>query len=182
MRENQQSMLLVRSCGSLFIRLLGWEWGCPQILLLLAVSGLEGSILLKMEDSAGGQPASNPAAGHPSNVPSGGSASAWRSFEERVLLEPTSSSGESSESSVNQQPVIPPAAPPVPVEVPQPVVIPQLAEPLILDDTRQNILYNRYVLLNFGGDDNLPRPNGIDYRKPSDSRDKGRGCFGGRWV
>ncbi|KAG5138880.1 hypothetical protein JHK84_032648 [Glycine max] len=59
---------------------------------------------------SGGQPAANPAAEQPSNVPSGASTSGWRSFEEGVLLE---SSNESSEASVNQQPVIPELEPPL---------------------------------------------------------------------
>ena len=63
-----------------------------------------------MMDPAGGQPAANPAAEQPSNVPSGASTSGWRSFEEGVLLE---SSNESSEASVNQQPVIPELEPPL---------------------------------------------------------------------
>ena len=41
----------------------------------------------------------------------------------------------------------PPGAPPVP----QPPVIPQLPEPLILPEMRRLSLYNRYLLLNFGG-------------------------------
>ena len=52
-----------------------------------------------------------------------------------------------------EQPVTPPEEPPVP----QPVVIPQLAQPLISDDTRRSLLYNRYLLLNFGGNDDLRR-------------------------
>ena len=98
-----KSMLLLRLFRFLFFRLLGWE--VPLILLCL-VSGLGGSTL-HMQDPAGGQPAANPAAEQPSNVPSSASTSGWRSFEERVLLEPMPSSGESSEASVNQQPVIP---------------------------------------------------------------------------
>lgn len=50
-----------------------------------------------------------------------------------------------------EEPVTPPEEPPVP----QPVVIPQLAQPLISDDTRRSLLYNRYLLLNFGGNDDL---------------------------
>lgn len=49
--------------------------------------------------------------------------------------------------------VTPPEAPPVP----QPVVIPQLAHPLISDDTRRSLLYNRYLVLNFGGNGDLRR-------------------------
>ena len=79
----------------------------PLILLLGVLSGLEG-YTLHMMDPAGGKPAANPAAEQPSNVPSGASTSGWRSFEERVLLESMPSSNESSEASVNQQPVIPP--------------------------------------------------------------------------
>lgn len=76
------------------------------MILLCLVSGL-GGYTLHMQDPAGGQPAANPAAEQPSNVPSGASTSGWRSFEERVLLESMPSSNESSEASVNQQPVIP---------------------------------------------------------------------------
>jgi len=52
-----------------------------------------------------------------------------------------------------EEPVTPPEAPPVP----QPVVIPQLAQPLIGDDSRRSLLYNRYLFLNFGGNDDLRR-------------------------
>ncbi|KAG6467648.1 hypothetical protein ZIOFF_074488 (mitochondrion) [Zingiber officinale] len=52
-----------------------------------------------------------------------------------------------------EEPVTPPEAPPVP----QPVVIPQLAQPLISDDTRRSLLYNRYLVLNFGGNGDLRR-------------------------
>ena len=55
----------------------------------------------------------HPSGGQPSNVPSGASTSGWRSFEERVLLESMPSSNESSEASVNQQPVIPELEPPL---------------------------------------------------------------------
>jgi len=96
----------------LFLRLLGLEWVAPVILLLCVVSG-EGGSTLHMQDPAGGQPAANPAAEQPSNVPSGASTSGLRSFEERVLLEPMPDSGESSEASVNQQPVIPELEPPL---------------------------------------------------------------------
>ena len=67
----------------------------PIFVLLSIVGSIVGSSL-HMMDPAGGQPAANPAAEQPSNVPSGASTSGWRSFEERVLLEPDSSS-----SSVN---------------------------------------------------------------------------------
>ncbi|KAF7807347.1 NADH dehydrogenase [ubiquinone] iron-sulfur protein 2 [Senna tora] len=77
-----------------------------------AVSGM-GGYTFHMQDPAGGQPAPNPAAEQPSNVQTGASTSGWRSFEERVLLEPMPSSGESSEASVNQQPVIPELEPPL---------------------------------------------------------------------
>lgn len=50
-----------------------------------------------------------------------------------------------------EEPLTPPEAPPVP----QPVVIPQLAQPIIPDDTRSNLLYSRYLVLNFGRNDNL---------------------------
>ncbi|RZB41028.1 NADH dehydrogenase [ubiquinone] iron-sulfur protein 2, partial [Glycine soja] len=89
-------------------RLVGWE--VPLIIILCVLSGLESGYTLHMMDPAGGQPAANPAAEQPSNVPSGASTSGWRSFEEGVLLE---SSNESSEASVNQQPVIPELEPPL---------------------------------------------------------------------
>lgn len=51
-----------------------------------------------------------------------------------------------------------PVAPQLPEEpVAPPVVIPQLAEPLIPDDTRRNLLYTRYLSLNLGGDEDLGR-------------------------
>ena len=59
------------------------NWGLPFV--VLGVSGKE--ILVHSETSSA-------------------STSGWRSFEERVLLEPMPSSGESSEASVNQQPGI----------------------------------------------------------------------------
>ncbi|KAG8646845.1 hypothetical protein MANES_09G035001v8 [Manihot esculenta] len=58
---------------------------------------------------------------------------------------------------LSEEPVTPPEAPPVPQPVPQPVVIPQLAQPLISDDTRRSLLYNRYLLLNLGGNEDLQR-------------------------
>ncbi|KAI9074365.1 hypothetical protein K1719_043659 [Acacia pycnantha] len=70
-------------------------------------------LVVTSRDPAGGQPAANPAAEQPSNVPSGASTSGLRSFEERVLLEPMPSSGESSEASVNREPVIPELEPPL---------------------------------------------------------------------
>jgi hypothetical protein len=84
-------------------RLFGLE---IPIFILVSIVGSS----LHMQDPAGGQPAANPAAEQPSNVPSGASTSGWRSFEERVLLEPMPSSGE---ASVNQQPVIPELHPPL---------------------------------------------------------------------
>ena len=45
----------------------------------------------------------------------------------------------------------------VPEPVPQPVVIPQFDHPLILDETRRSLLYNRYLVLNLGGNDNVRR-------------------------
>lgn len=60
-----------------------------------------------------------------------------------------------------------PPSPPTPIQLPeepltpppvaQPVVIPQLAQPLLSDETRSSILYGRYLLLNFGGNDDLRR-------------------------
>ena len=50
-----------------------------------------------------------------------------------------------------EEPVTPPAAPP------QPVVIPQLDPPLLSDEIRRGILYARYGLQNYGGDDGLGR-------------------------
>ncbi|KAC9255310.1 hypothetical protein E3N88_46109 [Mikania micrantha] len=38
-----------------------------------------------------------------------------------------------------------------------PVVIPQLAQPLLSDEDRRNVLYHRYLLLNLGGSDDLRR-------------------------
>ena len=90
-------------------RLFGLE--IPIFVLVSIVGSVVGTTLWIQ---AGGQPAANPAAEQPSNVPSGASTSGWRSFEERVLLEPTmADSGESSEASVNQQPVIPELEPPL---------------------------------------------------------------------
>nr|YP_010274244.1 Cytochrome c maturation subunit Fc1 [Calystegia soldanella]UJP67883.1 Cytochrome c maturation subunit Fc1 [Calystegia soldanella] len=51
-----------------------------------------------------------------------------------------------------EEPLTPPEAAPVPQPVPQPVVIPQLAHPLIPDDMRGSLLFERYSLLNLGGD------------------------------
>nr|GLL42452.1 cytochrome c biogenesis FC [Ipomoea trifida] len=50
-----------------------------------------------------------------------------------------------------EEPLTPPEAAPVPQPVPQPVVIPQLAHPLIPDDVRGALLFQRYSLLNLGG-------------------------------
>ncbi|KAG4946714.1 hypothetical protein JHK87_042721 [Glycine soja] len=108
---------LLNLCGSpdplrtglrALFRLVGWE--VPLMIILCVLSGLESRYTLHMMDPAGGQPAANLAAEQPSNVPSGASTSGWRSFEEGVLLE---SSNESSEASVNQQPVIPELEPPL---------------------------------------------------------------------
>lgn len=52
-----------------------------------------------------------------------------------------------------EEPLPPHAAPPVP----QPVVIPEFAQPLLSDDTRSSLLYNRYLVLNFWGDGDLRR-------------------------
>ena len=52
-----------------------------------------------------------------------------------------------------EEPVTPPEAPPIP----QPVVIPQLDQPLLGDDSRRSPLYNRYLFLNFGGNDDPSR-------------------------
>ncbi|KAL5081814.1 hypothetical protein RYX36_010235 [Vicia faba] len=98
---------LVRLVRLLFIRLFGWE--VPLIILLCLLSGLDESTL-NMMDPAGGQPAANPAVEQPSD---GASTSGWRSFEEGVLLQSMPSSNESSEASVNQQPVIPELEPPL---------------------------------------------------------------------
>nr|UJP68001.1 Cytochrome c maturation subunit Fc1 [Erycibe obtusifolia]UJP68021.1 Cytochrome c maturation subunit Fc1 [Erycibe obtusifolia] len=56
-----------------------------------------------------------------------------------------------------EEPLTPPEAAPVPQPVPQPVVIPQLAHPLIPDDMRRNLLYQRYSILNFGGNGDIQR-------------------------
>nr|AAA32029.2 sterility protein 2 [Phaseolus vulgaris]AAB01585.1 ORF-239; putative [Phaseolus vulgaris] len=61
---------LVRSFRVLLSRLLGWE-----VPVLVFFVGLELDSSLHMQDPAGGQPAANPAAEQPSNVPSGGSTS-----------------------------------------------------------------------------------------------------------
>lgn len=106
-----QSALWQTGLRALF-RLVGWECLGPVMILLCLVSGL-GGYTLHMQDPAGGQPAANPAAEQPSNVPSGASTSGWRSFEERVLLESMPSSNESSEASVNQEPAIPQLDPPL---------------------------------------------------------------------
>jgi photosystem II P680 reaction center D1 protein len=98
---------LVRILRLLFIRLFGWE--VPLIILLCLLSGLD-EYTLNMMDPAGGQPAANPAAEQPSD---GASTSGWISFEEGVLLQSMPSSNESSEASVNQQPVIPELEPPL---------------------------------------------------------------------
>jgi len=98
---------LVQLVRLLFIRLFGWE--VPLIILICLLSGLDESTL-HMMDPAGGQPAANPAAEQPSD---GASTSGWRSFEEGVLLQSMPSSNESSEASVNQQPVIPELEPPL---------------------------------------------------------------------
>lgn len=86
-------------------RLVGWG---PLILIICGV--LSGGYTCHM--MAGGQPAANPAAEQASDGAST-SGSGWRSFEERVLLESMPSSNESSEASVNQQPVIPELEPPL---------------------------------------------------------------------
>lgn len=52
-----------------------------------------------------------------------------------------------------EEPLTPPEEPPVP----QPVVIPQLDQPLISDETRRSLLYTRCLLLNLGGNDDLRR-------------------------
>lgn len=51
------------------------------------------------------------------------------------------------------EPLTPPESPPVA----PPVIIPQLAQPLISDEDRRNILYQRYSLLNFGENSDLGR-------------------------
>lgn len=100
--------------GSVFLhglrnlfRLVGWECLGPLILMICVLSG---GYTCHMMDPAGGQPAANPAAEQASD---GASTSGWRSFEEGVLLESMPSSNESSEASVNQQPVIPELEPPL---------------------------------------------------------------------
>lgn len=95
------------------VRLLFIRREVPLILMIILclLSGLDESTF-RMMDPAGGQPAANPAAEQPSDGAST-SASGWRSFEERVLLESMPSSNESSEASVNQQPVIPELEPPL---------------------------------------------------------------------
>lgn len=81
---------------SAIFRLFGLD--IPILILVSIVGSVVGSSL-HMQDPAGGQPAANPAAEQPANVPSSGaSTSGWRSFDERVLLEPMP---DSSSSSVN---------------------------------------------------------------------------------
>nr|YP_010944233.1 ATPase subunit 1 [Synotis nagensium]WLW15869.1 ATPase subunit 1 [Synotis nagensium] len=46
-----------------------------------------------------------------------------------------------------------PESPPAPI----PVVIPELPQPLLSEEYRRNSLYNRYLVLNFGGNDDLRR-------------------------
>lgn len=49
---------------------------------------------------------------------------------------------------------------PLPPQEGQPIaepIIPQLNPPLLPDDIRRYFLYNRYLLLNIGGDGNLQR-------------------------
>jgi len=53
------------------------------------------------------------------------------------------------------QPLPLPETPPAPHPVP--VVIPELAHPLISDEERSRILYQRYLVNNFGGNDNPRR-------------------------
>jgi hypothetical protein len=53
-----------------------------------------------------------------------------------------------------QQPPLPqPDTPPAPI----PVVIPELPQPLLSEEYRRNSLYNRYLVLNFGRNDDLRR-------------------------
>jgi hypothetical protein len=51
------------------------------------------------------------------------------------------------------EPLPQPETPPAPI----PVVIPQLPQPLLSDEARSSILYNRYLVLNWGGNDDLRR-------------------------
>lgn len=53
------------------------------------------------------------------------------------------------------QPLPLPEAPPTPEPIP--VVIPELAHPLISDEERSRILYQRYLVNNLGGNDDLRR-------------------------
>jgi hypothetical protein len=53
------------------------------------------------------------------------------------------------------QPLPQPETPPIPDPVP--VVIPQLPEPLLSDEARSSILYQRYLINNWGGNDDLGR-------------------------
>jgi hypothetical protein len=97
--EKVHSMLMVRLGRLLCIRLCGSE--VPLFLLFFVLSGgLEG-YTPNMMDPAGGQPAANPAAEQPSDGASTSgepAADSWKSFDERVLLEPMP---DSSASSVN---------------------------------------------------------------------------------
>ncbi|KAJ0427304.1 putative ribosomal protein S4/S9 [Helianthus annuus] len=53
------------------------------------------------------------------------------------------------------QPLPQPETPPAPAPVP--VVIPQLPQPLLSDEERSRILYQRYLINNWGGNDDLGR-------------------------
>lgn len=87
-----KSAFILHGLRSVF-RLFGFE--IPLLVLVSIVSSIVGSNL-HMMDPAGGQPAANPAAEQPSNVPS-----------------VASNSVESSETSVTQQPMIPELHPPL---------------------------------------------------------------------
>ncbi|KAL6582644.1 hypothetical protein OROMI_004722 [Orobanche minor] len=50
-----------------------------------------------------------------------------------------------------EEPLTPPEAPPVA----PPIIIPQFDQPLLSDAHRRNVLYQRYSVLNFGGNDSL---------------------------
>lgn len=109
-------LILLKLKGSFILhglRAIFRPFGLEIPIFILVFVGSVVGFSLYMQDPAGGQAAANPAGGQPSNVPSGASTSGWRSFDERVLLEPMPSSGESSEASVNQQPVIPELHPPL---------------------------------------------------------------------
>jgi hypothetical protein len=69
----------------------------------------------------------------------------WNSFDERVLVEPMpDSSSTSVDGAIN-------------AGAPNPPVPPQLPQPLLSDEMRRHALYQRYLVNNWGGSDDLRR-------------------------